>query len=82
MRHSSEDVEREMSSMTDFKVAVVGAGKMGGAVLRAMVEKGGWPPASIGASDRDKGRLTQLQEELGIVAFQDNREACFWAEAL
>ncbi|MEJ5185866.1 MAG: pyrroline-5-carboxylate reductase [Candidatus Geothermincolales bacterium] len=68
--------------MMGYRVAVIGAGRMGGAVIRALVERGGWDPSSVGASDRDAQKIKALAEGLGIRGFSDNAEACLWTDAV
>ena len=59
--------------MNDMKIAVIGAGAMGGAAARGLVEAG-MPAAAISVANPSAGKLAPL-DALGINTFTDNREA-------
>jgi len=59
--------------MIDYKFGVIGAGNMGTAILRGLVESGAMPPQSIVAYDPSIHREQMLALELGILCAQDNR---------
>ncbi len=68
--------------MSVHRIAVIGAGRMGGAVIKALLERGGLEPSSLGASDREEAKVQGLAEELGITPFRNNQEACRWADTV
>lgn len=59
--------------MNDMKIAVIGAGAMGGAVARGLVESG-MRGADITVANPTAGKLAPL-EALGVVTVADNRQA-------
>ena len=59
--------------MIDYKFGVIGAGNMGTAILRGLVESGALPPNAIVAHDPNIKREQMLALELGILCAQDNR---------
>jgi len=57
------------------RIAVIGAGKMGSALLEGMIQGGIVSPQEIVAADSDQAKLTQLREHLGIETTTANRNA-------
>ena len=57
------------------KLAVIGAGMMGGAIVTGIVEKNILDPKEIFISDPDKGKVQDLCSRLGINATNSNAEA-------
>lgn len=57
-----------------MKIAIIGAGAMGGALARGLVENGGVDPANITVSNPSAGKLAPLAE-LGILTVGDNAKA-------
>ena len=57
------------------KVAVLGAGKIGEALISGLLSSGWREPGEIGASTRRAERVEELRERHGIAATQSNAEA-------
>lgn len=68
--------------MKEGRIAVVGAGRMGETLMRAMISAGVAAPQEIVATRRQGDRLEALGRELGIHTTRDNREACAEAEMI
>ena len=64
------------------KLAVIGAGMMGGAIVTGIVEKKILDPKEIYISDPDKGKIQELCSRLGINAAVSNEEAVRDADAV
>ena len=64
------------------KLAVIGAGMMGGAIVTGIVEKNILDPKEIFISDPDKGKVQDLCSRLGINATNSNAEAVRDADAV
>ena len=63
-------------------VAVLGAGKMGGTLIRGWLETGVFEPHEIIATAAHEERLTLLKEQLGVTTALDNRRAVEQAETV
>ena len=61
--------------LSDKKLAVLGAGKLGGILLRAYLKQGLFVPNRVAASVKHAERAAALAKELGIAVTTDNREA-------
>jgi len=61
--------------MIDYKFGVIGAGNMGTAILRGVVESGALKPNEIVAYDPNIKREQVLALELGILCAQDIHDA-------
>jgi pyrroline-5-carboxylate reductase len=61
--------------LSDQRLAVLGAGKLGGILLRAYLKQGLFAPKRVSASVKHSERATSLNKELGISACTDNRKA-------
>ena len=57
------------------KIAFIGAGNMGGALIRGIIADGLYPPSAISASDPNEVLLEKLNGELNINTTRDNRAA-------
>lgn len=57
------------------KIAVIGAGNMGSAMIRGLVKTNFLPAKNITAADRTTGTLQVLRDELSIEATNNNGEA-------
>lgn len=57
------------------KLAAIGAGMMGGAVIKGIIEKKVLDPASVVISDPDQAKVKALCEKLGAKAAASNTEA-------
>ena len=60
--------------METKKIAVIGVGNMGGAIVHGLLKSGFVPAADIFASDRKEASLEELKA-LGVNTFTDNLEA-------
>ena len=60
--------ENETSALDEQRIAIIGCGNMGGALLRGLVRSGGISPSNITISDVDTARIEQLASELGVAA--------------
>jgi len=61
--------------LSDKKLAVLGAGKLGGILLRAFLKQGLFVSNRVIASVKHAERAAALAKELGIAVTTDNREA-------
>ncbi|HEX3000049.1 MAG TPA: pyrroline-5-carboxylate reductase [Armatimonadota bacterium] len=68
--------------MAAKKIAFIGTGFMGEALLRGILKAELVKPAEIAASDVNTARLEELSRELGIVAAADNAAAVSGAETI
>lgn len=57
------------------KIAIIGAGNMGSAMIRGLVKTKFLPPQNITAADRTTGTLQVLRDDLSIEATNNNAEA-------
>jgi pyrroline-5-carboxylate reductase len=64
------------------RLAVLGAGKMGETLIRALLSTEALPPERIVATARHQNRLNRLTEELGIETTLDNRRAVADADVI
>ncbi len=62
-------------AVNERKIAVLGAGKIGEALISGLLSSGWREPADIIASSRRAERITELAERHGIVATLSNEEA-------
>src|SRR5206468_10136941 len=63
------------SKLSESRLAVLGAGKLGGILLRAYLKQGLFVSNRVTATVRHAERAAALAHELGIVVTNDNREA-------
>lgn len=63
------------------KVAFIGAGNMGGVILRGLIQQG-YPLPSLMATGRDEIKLQQLAKETGVSVTTNNQQAAAWADIL
>lgn len=63
------------SKLSESSLAVLGAGKLGGILLRAFLKQGLFAPDRVSATVKHAERAAALAKELGIVVTTDNREA-------
>jgi pyrroline-5-carboxylate reductase len=61
--------------LSDKKLAVLGAGKLGGILLRAFLKQGLFVSNRVIATVKHAERAAELAKELGIAVTTDNREA-------
>lgn len=67
--------------MLNKKIAVIGAGKMGGALIEGILKAGLVSPRDIMAADRDKTKLRPLARKRVRIT-TDNLEAVKWGEVI
>jgi len=70
------------SKLSESKLAVLGAGKLGGILLRAYLKQGLFVSSRVSATVRHPERAAALAHELGIVVTTDNREAVKGADII
>jgi pyrroline-5-carboxylate reductase len=68
--------------MTDRKVAFLGGGKMGEALVAGLIRSGGRSLDEIMVTCRREERSRELAGKYGVAATLDNAEASRWAEVL
>jgi pyrroline-5-carboxylate reductase len=68
--------------LSDKKLAVLGAGKLGGILLRAYLKQGLFAASSLTATAKHADRATALTRELGISVTTDNRAAVQGADVV
>ena len=71
----------QLSHTQPPKVAFIGAGNMGGAILRGLVKQG-YPLPALMATGRDEIKLQQFAQETGVSVTTDNQRAAAWADVL
>jgi pyrroline-5-carboxylate reductase len=64
----------------EFTLAVIGVGKMGGALVRGVVRAKALAPPQIVVSDGEPGRAQALADEVGVKAATNNSEAASRSE--
>ncbi|GLR64819.1 pyrroline-5-carboxylate reductase [Marinospirillum insulare] len=69
----------EPTTKTQPNIAFIGAGNMGGAILRGLVKQG-YPASSLMATGRDLAGLELLAKETGVGTTTDNQQATAWAD--
>lgn len=70
------------SDLSGKRVAVLGAGKMGGILLKALLEKGLLVPAATAATVQHEDRARALTEKLGIAVGTENLAAVRGADII
>ncbi|MBI2908780.1 MAG: pyrroline-5-carboxylate reductase [Chloroflexi bacterium] len=63
-----------------MKVAFIGGGTMGEAMIKAILQKSIASPSDVMVSDISAERRSHLSEHLGVSVTADNREAVRWGE--
>lgn len=75
-----------MEAQTDFfdihRVAVLGAGKMGGTLIRALLDAGVVSPGDVTATTRTAARRETVQQELGVRTAVANPDAVVDADVV
>ena len=64
------------------RLAVIGAGKMGGVLISAWTKSGAAAPERVIASARHQARLTRVAEEFGVATTLENAEAARGADVV
>jgi len=70
------------AELSGKRVAVLGAGKMGGILLKALLEKGLLNPATTFATVQHEERARLLSQQFGIAVGTDNRAAVRGADVI
>jgi len=70
------------AKLSEKKLAVIGAGKLGGILLRAYLKQGLFLPGRVSATVRHAERAAALAKELGVSVTTDNREAVKGADII
>jgi pyrroline-5-carboxylate reductase len=65
-----------------MKIAFIGGGNMGEAMLSAILDKGLSPPQSVSVSDIDETRRRYLGRKYGVAVMGDNRQVIAGGEAV
>ena len=71
-----------LASMPGVKVAVLGAGKMGGILLQGFLKNNLLGPDQIVATVQHADRALALSVQLGVEVTTDNRAAAEWADVI
>ena len=58
-----------------IRIAIIGCGNMGGAMLRQMLKAGFFKPDEVVVSDKNQLLTEKIQKELGVQIAQSNRQA-------
>ncbi|MGB0653457.1 MAG: pyrroline-5-carboxylate reductase [Thermoplasmatota archaeon] len=58
------------------RVAVIGCGNMGSAIVRGLLESGWTDASKVVATNPDPAKARRLSEDLGVPAITSNRDAC------
>jgi pyrroline-5-carboxylate reductase len=66
--------------LSDKKLAVLGAGKLGGILLRAYLKQGLFSPGQVTATVKHVEKASVLAKELGATVTTDNRKAAHGAD--
>ena len=70
------------SKLSESKLAVLGAGKLGGILLRAYLKQGLFVSSRVTATVRHAERAVALSKESGVAVTTDNREAVKGADII
>ena len=68
--------------LSDKKLAVLGAGKLGGILLRAYLKQGLFLPKRVTATVKHAEKAAALAKELGVAVTNDNRKAVKGADII
>lgn len=68
--------------LKEKRIAVVGGGKMGGALVEGMISGGLVKPETVIVSDTDETRRNEIARECGVAVTADNREAVRCADVI
>ncbi len=68
--------------LSDKKLAVLGAGKLGGILLRTYLKQGLFMSSSVTATVKHAERAAALAKELGVAVTTDNRQAVKGADII
>src|SRR5260370_14542123 len=73
-------VSHTAQKLSDKKLAVLGAGKLGGILLRAYLKQELFSPKRVTATVKHGEKATALAKELGVAATTENRKALHGAD--
>ncbi len=76
------EVQRTAAAMPGVKVAVLGAGKMGGILLQGFLKNNLLGPEQVVATVQHAERATALSAQLGVEVGTDNLTAAEWADVI
>jgi pyrroline-5-carboxylate reductase len=82
MSETGFEQERPASLMPGVKVAVLGAGKMGGILLQAFLKNNLLAPEQIVATVQHTDRAVALSAQFGVEVTTDNLLAASWADVI
>src|SRR5204862_5339004 len=68
--------------LRDKKLAVLGAGKLGGILLRAYLKQGLFPPRHVSATVKHGEKTAARSKTLGVSVTSDNRKAVKGADVI
>lgn len=71
-----------MSRIDQKRIGVIGLGKMGGILVRALLDKKIVAAEQIRATDRPDSRIDKLESEFGIRVGFDNKQLAKWADLI
>lgn len=71
-----------MSGLLDKRIAFIGAGNMGEALIKGLLQAGVVRPGDLLATDVRADRLAFIQKTYGVEGFADNRDAVAKAEVV
>src|SRR5215470_8947660 len=69
-------------SFANKKLAILGAGKLGGILLRAYLRQELFSPKRVSATVKHAEKASSLAKELGVAVTADNREAVCGADII
>jgi pyrroline-5-carboxylate reductase len=72
----------ERGKMEKKRIAVIGVGNMGGALLKGMMRRSWAKPGNFIVSDVDGAKLDAFSKELRVGTTEDNRKACKGADII
>jgi len=70
------------ANFSQKSIAVLGAGKMGGILIKALVEKHQISPERVRATVAHEGRTQELSQKLGVTVTTDNQAAVDGADVI
>jgi pyrroline-5-carboxylate reductase len=82
MSETGYEVKQPAPVMPDLKVAVLGAGKMGGILLQGFLKNNLLGTDQIAATVQHQDRATALSAQFGISVTTDNAAAAAWADVI
>jgi pyrroline-5-carboxylate reductase len=71
-----------METMDEMRIGVIGLGKMGGILVRALLDQGIVSSENVRATVRHDRRVKMLEKEIGIPVSTDNLALAEWADLI